>query len=144
MNKNLILLPLLLQAFTTLLAYSILRIRRNKATTAGLVNEERRALHDDAWPEHVLQINNNIRNQFELPTLFYVLCLVLWCVNFVGPVGLATAALFSLSRLVHLYIHTGSNYVPHRRLVFTVGLAMVVVMFCVTTGGVLHSFATSP
>ena len=137
MNKNLVLLPLMLQAFTTLVAYSLLRVRRDKATAAGLVNEERRALHDDAWPDRVLQINNNIRNQFELPTLFYVLCIVLWCVDFVGPVGLGVATLFSLSRLVHLHIHTGSNFVPHRRRAFTFGLGMVVVMFFVATTGVL-------
>jgi hypothetical protein len=137
MNRNLILLPVLLQAFTTLLAYLLLRVRRDKATDAGLVNEARRPLHDDAWPDHVLQINNNIRNQFELPVLFYLLCMMLWAVNFVGPFGLAVASFFSLSRLVHLYIHTGSNHVPHRRRAFTFGLAMVVIMFFVTTTGVI-------
>ena len=137
MNRDLVLLPLLLQAFTTLVAYSLLRIRRDKASAAGQVNEQRRALHDDAWPEHVLQINNNIRNQFELPTLFYVLSLVLWCIDFVGPFVLTIATLFSLSRMVHLYIHTGSNYVPHRRRAFTFGLGMVTIMFFVVSTGVL-------
>lgn len=137
MNRDLVLLPLLLQAFTTLIAYSQLRIRRDKASAAGLVNEQRRALHDDAWPEHVLQINNNIRNQFELPTLFYVLSLVLWCIDFVGPFALGVATLFSLSRMVHLYIHIGSNYVPYRRRAFTFGLGMVTIMFFVAATGVL-------
>jgi hypothetical protein len=137
MNRDLVLLPLLLQAFTTLIAYLQLRLRRDKASAAGLVNEQRRALHDDAWPEHVLQINNNIRNQFELPTLFYVLSLVLWCIDFVGPFVLGVATLFSLSRMVHLYIHTGSNYVPHRRRAFTFGLGMVTIMFFVAATGVL-------
>lgn len=142
-NKNIIFLPMLLHVFTTLLAYAILRIRRNKAASAGLVNEERRALHDDAWPDNVIQINNNIRNQFEAPTLFYALCLTLWCIDFVGMLGLATATLFSLSRLAHLYIHTNSNYVPRRRQAFTFGLAMVAVMFCVASAGVLQSLKFS-
>jgi hypothetical protein len=142
MNKNLILLPLLLQGLTTLVAYSLLRIRRDKATNAGLVNESRRALHDDAWPDHVLQINNNIRNQFELPVLFYVLCFVLWATNYVGPFGLGVATLFSLSRMVHLRIHTGSNYVPYRRRAFTFGLGMVVVLLGVSASGVLSGLLT--
>ena len=32
----------------------------------------------------LLQINNNIRNQFELPVLFYVLVIVLWAIDAAG------------------------------------------------------------
>lgn len=137
LNKHLVLLPLLLQVLTTLVAYSLLRARKNKASASGLVNEQRRPLYDDAWPEHVIQINNNIRNQFELPVLFYVLCLVLWGIDFVGPFGLGSACLFALSRTVHLYIHASYNFVPHRRMAFTLGLGMLVLLFLVCCAGVI-------
>jgi hypothetical protein len=81
----------------------------------------RRGLHEDAWPESVLQINNSIRNQFELPVLFYVVCFALWAMEAVGIVALVAAWLFVLSRIVHAWIHLTSNYIPNRRRTFTVG-----------------------
>jgi hypothetical protein len=144
MHANLIFLPALLQILVTLVAYLLLRVTRDKASNAGLVNEARRGLHDDAWPESVLQVNNNIRNQFELPVLFYVLVMFLWALGSTGLFVQIIAWLFSLSRVVHLYIHTGSNYVPLRRKVFTFGLAMVVVLFGSATYALLSSNSPNP
>ena len=36
--------------------------------------------------------------------------------------------LFALSRVAHLYVHTGSNYVPLRRRIFTFGVIMIIVL----------------
>ncbi len=88
----------------------------------------RSALHDDAWPDSVRKINNNIRNQFEVPVLFYVLAFALWALDSVHEAALAAAWLFVLSRVVHAWIHIGSNVVPVRRPVFTFGWSMVLVM----------------
>ncbi|MFA6444542.1 MAG: MAPEG family protein, partial [Sterolibacterium sp.] len=92
------------------------------------VDTARRALHDDAWPESVMKINNNIRNQFELPILFYVLTIVLWQLKETGALAQSLAWLFVASRCVHAYIHTGSNYVPARRKVFMFGCVVVMAM----------------
>ena len=128
MNRNLILLPLLVQVSLVLYAYILLSVAKSRATKARLVDTARRALHSDAWPDNVIQINNNIENQFELPVLFYVLVVVLWLLDGVGLVTLAAAWLFALSRIVHLHIHTGSNYLPLRRRVFTFGFLMVAIL----------------
>ena len=88
---------------------------------AGLVNRDRLPLHEDAWPESVLQINNNIRNQFELPVLFYVLAFLLWALHAVHALALVVASTFVLSRVAHAWIHIRSNYMPARRKSFTVG-----------------------
>ena len=129
MKGNLIFLPALLQVLTTLYAYVLLGIAKARAMKSGLVNEQRRALHDDAWPDSVIQINNNIRNQFELPVLFYVLVVFLWASGSTGVAVQAIAWLFALSRVVHLHIHTGSNYVPLRRRVFMFGFLMIAMLF---------------
>jgi hypothetical protein len=101
------------------------KIREMKA---GKVDMARRALHEDAWPDSVLQINNNIRNQFELPVLFYVLSFALWGLEAVGVIALVAAWLFVLSRIAHAVIHLGSNYVPNRRRAFTVGWWVLLAM----------------
>jgi hypothetical protein len=92
------------------------------------VDLERRALHDDAWPDSVIKINNNIRNQFEVPVLFYVLTLLLWQLGDTGLLALSLAWSFVASRVVHAWIHTRSNYVPARRRVFMFGVLVVLAM----------------
>lgn len=114
-----------------------MRIRRNRASRNGEVDEARRALDDDAWPDYVRQVNNNVRNQFELPVLFYFLTLLLWQRQAVGPLALGAAWLFALSRLVHLWIHTGDNHLPRRRLAFTFGLGMVAILLLAATTAVM-------
>ena len=116
MPKDMLLLPVLVQVLLTIFLYVALAVAKSRAVKAGLVDLERRALHDDAWPESVMKINNNIRNQFEVPVLFYVIAL---------------AWLFVASRVVHAWIHTHSNYVPARRRVFTVGVVVVLAMAAV-------------
>lgn len=128
MSNNLILLPALAQVLLTMVLYAALAVAKARAAKDGLVDVERRALHDDAWPESVMKINNNIRNQFEVPVLFYVLTIMLWQLKETGALAQSLAWLFVASRLLHAYIHTGSNYVPARRKVFMFGCGVVLVM----------------
>jgi hypothetical protein len=128
MNRDLIFLPILVQVLLTLATYVLLIKTKIRAMKAGEVDMARRALHDDAWPESVMKINNNIRNQFEVPVLFYVLAFMLWALEAVNTLTLAAAWLFAISRIAHAWIHIGSNYVPNRRRVFTVGWWIVLAL----------------
>lgn len=121
MSRDLIFLPVLVQVALTLAIYVVLIRAKIRAIKAGECDQARRALYDDAFPEYVLKINNNLRNQFELPVLFYVVALVLWALDAVHMVALAAAWLFAISRIVHAWIHCTTNVVAHRRRVFTVG-----------------------
>ena len=128
MPANLMVLPALAQVLLTILVYGKLAAAKARAVKAGQVDEGRRALHDDAWPDSVVQVNNNIRNQFEVPVLFYVLTLILWQLNETGVLAQSLAWLFVASRYVHAWIHTGGNYVPVRRRVFMLGCLVVLAM----------------
>jgi len=139
MPNNMILLPVLAQVLLTIIVYGTLVLAKAKAMKGGLVDLDRRALHDDAWPENVMKINNNIRNQFEVPVLFYVLTILLWRLNQTGVLAQSLAWLFVISRFVHAYIHTGSNYVPLRRNVFMFGCVVVLAMTGVAVWAVLTS-----
>jgi len=101
MNRDPIFAPVLVQVLLTLVVYVQLIRAKIRAMKAGRVDMARRALHDDAWPESVMKINNNIRNQFEVPVLFYVLALTLWALHAVHWAALAAAWLFVASRIVH-------------------------------------------
>ena len=128
MNAQLILLPVLLQIALTLASYVALARAKSKALALGQVDEVRRALHSDAWPDSVIKINNNIRNQFETPVLFYVLVLVLLNLGAVGWLTQLLAWLFVLSRIAHTLVHTGTNQVPLRRRLFTFGCVVLILM----------------
>ncbi len=134
MNNDLIFLPVLFQIFLVIALYVALSRAKSRESALGNVDEEKRGLYDEAWPESVIKINNCIRNQFEVPVLFYVLILVIWSVNAVNIFVHALAWLFVLSRYFHAYIHTGTNYVPHRRKVFTIGclLLLFLTVFAMT------------
>lgn len=133
LNPAWIFVPVLIQLTLTIVLYFLLARRKRKAAEAGEVNEARRGIYDDAWPESVILVNNCIRNQFELPVLFYVVILSLWSLNAVNWLVLALAGFFAISRLVHAYIHTGSNVVPVRRRIFIFGVLLVAAL-CVLLG----------
>jgi hypothetical protein len=123
-----ILLPVLVQVMLTMVVYVLLNVAKARALRRGEVDLGRRGLHDDAWPDSVSKINNNIRNQFEVPVLFYVLSFALLALNAVTTPAIVAAWLFALSRIVHAYVHIGPNHVPTRRKVFMFGCFMIVTL----------------
>lgn len=128
MNTELLLAAVLVQVSLTLLVFILLAKRKAKAIKNGEVDRKKAALHNDAWPDYVLQISNNIQNQFQTPVLFYALSFAFIVIDQVDTLVLAGAWIYALSRLVHAYIHTTSNYVPNRMRVFTLGALVLVYM----------------
>lgn len=128
MNQNSIFLPVLTQIILVIALYICLAIAKSRASQRGEVDEDRRAIFDDAWPVSVLKINNCIRNQFEVPVLFYVLITILWGLGAVNIFVHVVSWLFVATRIVHAYIHTGTNYVPLRRSVFSTGVLILLVL----------------
>ncbi len=128
MKDSLIFLPVIIQMLLTFWLYIYLGIAKTRALKLDQVDEERRKLHDDAWPDSVLQINNCIRNQFEVPVLFYVITIVLWLSNSITVYIHALLWMFVASRIFHAYIHVGSNYVPMRKKVFMFGTVILLLI----------------
>lgn len=128
MHSNHIIWPVLAQIFLTLMMFITLGVRKAKAVKMGNVNRQQAALNNREWPEGVVKVSNNIANQFELPVLFYVLCLMLYSINAVGMVAIVLAWLFALSRFAHAYVHIYSNYVPMRFRLFLVGCIVLITM----------------
>ena len=129
MNSNEIFLPVLVQILITITGFMQLGVRKTRAVISGEVDMEKTALDNDAWPDYVLMVSNNIRNQFQVPVLFYVLCFVLYSIDAVSTTVLYLAWAFVISRAIHAYIHMSSNFVPARFSVFTIGVIIVIAMF---------------
>lgn len=126
MNKNLIFYPILAHIFLVFWLYILLAVRKKKALQAGQVDQARRPLFEDAWPDDVVQVNNNLRNQFQVPILFYMVCVILWAINAVNVWVLVLSSLFVLSRYFHALVHTGSNIVKKRFRMFLFGVVIAI------------------
>jgi len=128
MNSNLIFVPVLIQVLLSLFVFIRLGQVKEQAVKRGEVDQTRRALHDDAWPDYVLKVNNSIRNQFETPILFYVLVFSLWSLNAATVTALLLALLYALLRLAHAAVHLGSNIVKIRKRVFQASIVTLILL----------------
>jgi len=128
MNFSSILLPVLIQVSLTLIMFLILGARKTNAIKAGGVDRQAAALNNSAWPEEVVKVSNNIANQFQTPIIFYVLCILFYVTNTVSTLVLILAWVYSISRVVHGYVHISSNFVPARFSIFLIGVLSLIVM----------------
>jgi len=128
MNLTNILLPVLMQIVLTLCLFIILGARKNKAIKSGGVDRKKAALNNAAWPDDVVKVSNNIANQFQTPVLFYTLSMFFHVTNSVSTIVLALAWAYVISRVLHAYVHIGSNFVPARLRFFMVGALCLIVL----------------
>jgi hypothetical protein len=123
--------PVLAQVFLTFVVYIFLGVRRYQAITSRRTRPRDIALNGDAWPDAEKKVANNLRNQYEAPVVFYVLCGVATSLGFT-PFGMTILAwIFVASRVVHAVVHTGNNVLGLRAFVFAVGLTVLVIMWIV-------------
>ena len=83
------------------------------------------------------QISNCYHNQFQLPLLFYVLTILVIITRHADFVFVVMAWLFVLTRLLHAYIHTGSNFVRHRFNAFALGATILLAMWLIFAARIL-------
>jgi hypothetical protein len=128
MNSNLILWPVLVQITLTWVMFILLGIRKTQDIKSGKVDRAKTALDNKAWSESVIKVSNNIANQFQTPILFYTLCFIIFSLNIVTTAVLVLAWLFVISRIMHAYVHIGSNHVPYRMNIFLFGCVALIFM----------------
>ena len=75
------------------------------------------------------QAADNFRNLFEMPVLFYVLCICLAMTGMAGPVFLAGAWAYVALRVMHSFIHTGYNRVMHRFAVYAISSVLLFLLW---------------
>ena len=126
-----LLYPVLAQVLLTFVLILWTGRVRVGALRAGRAHFRDTALSSDAWPEDVRKVSNNARNQYETPVLFYVLCGAAIYLGVTGIVMTLLAWAYVATRLVHTAIHTTTNNVRRRFYTFTVGLAVLILMWIV-------------
>ncbi|PCI71795.1 MAG: hypothetical protein COB38_05210 [Gammaproteobacteria bacterium] len=128
MQNSAILLPMLIQISLTLFIFILLGMRKTSAIKAGGVDREKTALDNSAWPEGVVKVSNNITNQFQTPILFYVVCIMFYLTDTVSMAVYVLAWVYSITRLMHAFVHVSSNFVPARFGLFMIGVICLIAM----------------
>jgi hypothetical protein len=123
-----ILYPVLAQIVLTLVMALLMGRARWTALGKRDVTVDQIALDNSRWPAHSRKYANCYSNQFELPVLFYVLCLITQITRTADIIFVVLAWLFVASRVLHAYIHTTSNVVRSRGAAFGIGYIVVVIM----------------
>lgn len=129
MEPNTVLTPMLTMVGFTLVVIVSLGVTRNIAVMSGRVRIKVFATFSEPGePEGMIALRRNVANLFEVPTLFYALCLTAFATETVDSTTVALAWIFVGSRVVHTAIHITYNNVLHRFLVFAFGVTVIVVM----------------
>jgi hypothetical protein len=124
LNTALILLAALAQMFFTFYVYLVLIRGRIAAVSAKVVKPSTYVLVEGE-PSHLARRTNNLRNQFELPVLFYALVLMLVAINRVTMIDVILAWVFVAARIAHYVVHTESTNIALRPRVFAIGMTIV-------------------
>jgi hypothetical protein len=120
--------PVLAQVTLTFVVLFIMGFYRRQALYAREVRLKDIALSSETWPPKARQAANNFSNQFETPVLFYVLAIMAIHVGATGWLMATLAWLFVAARMVHAWVHIGSNDLRLRPLVFLVGCLALIAM----------------
>jgi hypothetical protein len=123
-----ILYPVLAQIILTLIILGLMAYNRTSALASGEVRAQDIAIDNTRWPERIRKYANCYGNQFELPVVFYVLCLISHTTRTADLIFVILAWIFVITRIVHAFIHTGSNVVRLRGGVFGLGFIVIVIM----------------
>ena len=126
MNQTTIFWPLLAHVLLIYLVYGVMGRRRYFAVKSGEAKVGQYKVRSTE-PSSSVTVANNLINQFELPVLFYVLCLVLHLTNGVNYLTLALMWIFVASRYFHAWVHLTSNNLLLRSRSFFVGAVILLV-----------------
>ncbi|MCP4934724.1 MAG: MAPEG family protein [bacterium] len=130
MNFTPIIYPLLAQVALTFGLMFIMAISRVKAAQARRYKLRDIAVNSANYPDDVRKSGNSYVNQFELPVLFYLVCVLLMIA---GPgnnkLYLMMAWAFVGTRIVHAFIHVTLNNVIRRFYAFLAGAIILIAMW---------------
>ena len=120
MDKILIIYPILAVVLMNFIVMFHMRYMISKAIKNRDVEYKYFKAYESSAPEYLLTSRHHYKNFFEIPILFYLLCLVLYMIDDVSAIDLWIAWLFVVFKGVHSYIRITSNYVPYRAYSFFV------------------------
>ncbi|MGI9403492.1 MAG: MAPEG family protein [Hyphomicrobium sp.] len=125
MSVTSLLIPVFVQVALTFALISWMWSQRGAAIKSGQVKYSDVSLREPMWPKRATQIGTCFQNQLETPILFYVVIAPALITRMTGVVFVTLAWTFVASRLLHAYIHTGTDNVKMRFYAMLVGVIIL-------------------
>jgi hypothetical protein len=125
MEQSSIFLPFLTQAaLTVAILFWLAWSRVSRISKHGMA-----AIVKTGFPKHVDNASNNLKNQFELPVIFYAICLFFFVTDGVNQVVMIVAWVFVAARVAHALVHLTKNVIfPYRFLAFLISALSLTTM----------------
>lgn len=122
MDQNKIFGPLLALMLLTVIVWIYMYSKRLPfIRSLGLKPEEiTPALLASQAPPSVSTPSDNLRNLFEVPVIFYTLCLYLYVSDLVDSVYVIAAWMYVLFRIAHSFVHCTVNLVILRFILYAI------------------------
>lgn len=114
---NPILQPVAVLMLLTLLVWIVMYTRRLRFIVANRIAPQQFVSPETlnvALPEHVNRPSNNLKNLFELPVVFYAICIALVASQQTDPLWVGLAWAYVALRTIHSAIHCTVNIVMWR------------------------------
>lgn len=80
-------------------------------------------------PELMRVRDRHFENQFQMPILFFISCLTYLSLNLITAASAYLVWAFIATRLIHSFIHLGSNNVQHRLYAYAPGLLLIMAIW---------------
>jgi hypothetical protein len=122
-----ILWPMLAHIAWVFMLYVWITVARARAVKSGEIDYSAFLLGREE-PLAIARITRNLANQFELPTIFYALVVLLIALGQVTMFDVIAAWVFVIGRVIHTLVQTLTNNVPLRGNVFTINFLAVVAL----------------
>ena len=126
-----ILFPMTALALWTLFMYGVLGRRRVRVVKEKKVNLRYYRRYDEGQePDETRFVARNVSNLFEMPVLFYAVCLLIFAAQISNLPLLILAWVYVALRVVHSLVHVTRNVVPVRFNIFVVS-DLVLAAMCI-------------
>lgn len=129
-NKKLLIYPMALYAFHMFfVAIYLFRTRVRALKNKEVSMKYFRAYTEAGPPEYSRIAERHYENQFEVPTMFFPVGVMHFALGQANNLTLGLMWLFVASRLVHTYVHLGSNNVRVRMIFFMISWLVIVALW---------------
>ena len=130
MDKLLILIPIApIIILTFIVAVHMRYFAAKKAVKSRDVKFGYFKVYQGSAPDYLLAARHHYKNMFELPLIFYVICILAYISDNLDSFDLWLAWGFVITKYVHSIIRMTTNYVPHRAIAFSICFLIVIVQF---------------
>lgn len=129
-NKNLLIYPMAFYAFHMFgVGVHLFRTRVKALKNKEVSMKYFKAYTESAPPEYSRIAERHYENQFEVPTMFFPVGVMHFALGMANTVTLSLMWIFVISRLLHSYIHLGSNNVRVRMIFFMISWLVIVALW---------------